>query len=340
MGKQTKWGGAGTTRFPREDSTVLEAGEPIQNAELPIVGASLTLLRGPARRVLFEVNLEGALLGRSVDADVRLLDKSISREHARLRFSRGCFHLADLGSGSGTFVDGLKLTTEIPLPTSCRIRLGGRTELLFMTHDENSASEHERIAGLSGMDAHTGMGNAGLLERQIEEEVVFAQRHRQSVSLIVLDFHVIFDSTQDVEGSHYLTMLSDAAQCVRQTVGAADSTFRSAGEEFAVLVRGGDRHAVLELATRLRRASCELRWRVGPEEVCASPFIGIARFEYREERGASPDDDSDRSRDGSASSFLDAARSAARRGGADGSDDIVVSILGRAPREDVNRDEI
>ena len=61
-------------------------------------------LSGPDMGRSFEVD-DGALFGRAPECRVRLRDKSISRQHARLERDGDRWRLVDAGSRNGVFVD-------------------------------------------------------------------------------------------------------------------------------------------------------------------------------------------------------------------------------------------
>ena len=69
---------------------------------------------GPAREVAVSLaeDGEGAIFGRSSDAQVGLLDPEVSRRHARLELTRGVVYLSDLDSSNGTFLNGKLLGNE------------------------------------------------------------------------------------------------------------------------------------------------------------------------------------------------------------------------------------
>jgi DNA-binding NtrC family response regulator len=71
------------------------------------------------------------LLGR--DADHRLQDTLLSRRHAEVRWHDGLWHVRDLGSSNGTFVDGQRLAPSTTLATfeSPRVLRLGRTVFFF-----------------------------------------------------------------------------------------------------------------------------------------------------------------------------------------------------------------
>jgi eukaryotic-like serine/threonine-protein kinase len=53
-------------------------------------------------------------IGRSAECDVILKGANVSRRHAQLEKISGAWHLADLGSANGTFLDDLQLTPNTP----------------------------------------------------------------------------------------------------------------------------------------------------------------------------------------------------------------------------------
>jgi hypothetical protein len=69
---------------------------------------------GPAREVAFALG-EGekpAIVGRSSEADVGVLDPEVSRRHARFDLAKGVLYLTDLESSNGTFLNGKLLGNE------------------------------------------------------------------------------------------------------------------------------------------------------------------------------------------------------------------------------------
>lgn len=71
------------------------------------------------------------IIGRLASSDIVLSDPAVSRQHAAIRWTEGGYEIADLGSRSGTFVDGRAISGPTLLQPGERIRLGG-TELAFL----------------------------------------------------------------------------------------------------------------------------------------------------------------------------------------------------------------
>jgi pSer/pThr/pTyr-binding forkhead associated (FHA) protein len=67
---------------------------------------------------------EGATLGRSDGADIRIDDPFASSAHARI-FPRGEFmYLEDMGSTNGTYLNGRQVRTAERLKVADAIRIG------------------------------------------------------------------------------------------------------------------------------------------------------------------------------------------------------------------------
>jgi len=71
-------------------------------------------------------------IGRAEDNDIVVADPAVSRHHAELRNAAGVYHIADLGSNNGTYVNGQRITTaplsegDVVVIGSSTFRLGGR----------------------------------------------------------------------------------------------------------------------------------------------------------------------------------------------------------------------
>jgi hypothetical protein len=63
-------------------------------------------------------------IGRNHDGELVVLASSVSREHAELRKTDAGWHIRDLGSRNGTFVDGTRTQGRAPLETRSLIKIG------------------------------------------------------------------------------------------------------------------------------------------------------------------------------------------------------------------------
>jgi pSer/pThr/pTyr-binding forkhead associated (FHA) protein len=74
-------------------------------------------------------------IGRGADVDLEIDDEEMSSAHASISFEVGAFHLTDLGSTNGTWVNGSKVVTQ-KLSHGDRIRIGGHVLQLVMEKRE------------------------------------------------------------------------------------------------------------------------------------------------------------------------------------------------------------
>ena len=84
--------------------------------------ARLEFIEGPLSGQTIPVFDTDLLIGRGSSCDVQLADRSVSREHARLRYAQGAWYIQDQDSAAGTFVNGQQVTAT-------RLELGDRVEL-------------------------------------------------------------------------------------------------------------------------------------------------------------------------------------------------------------------
>jgi hypothetical protein len=71
--------------------------------------ACLRVVEGVARGSTLYLTEDNALIGREDQCDIRLLDQSISRKHARIIFQNEEFIIEDLDSTNGTYVNGIRI---------------------------------------------------------------------------------------------------------------------------------------------------------------------------------------------------------------------------------------
>ena len=68
----------------------------------------------PQGRQVFDLDRAVLILGRDEVADVQILETSVSRRHALMQVENGTVKLTDLGSSSGTRINGAKLVPDLP----------------------------------------------------------------------------------------------------------------------------------------------------------------------------------------------------------------------------------
>jgi DNA-binding winged helix-turn-helix (wHTH) protein len=64
------------------------------------------------------------MVGRDRECAVRIDDRSVSRQHARIVVSSGKTTIEDLGSKNGTFVNGARVGEDVILEDGAKVRIG------------------------------------------------------------------------------------------------------------------------------------------------------------------------------------------------------------------------
>jgi len=85
--------------------------------------ALLVVKRGPDAGSPFRLDQPVTSAGRDPDSDILLDDVTVSRRHAEFRREEGEFHVVDVGSLSGTYVNGEQVDSMV-LANGDEIQLG------------------------------------------------------------------------------------------------------------------------------------------------------------------------------------------------------------------------
>jgi pSer/pThr/pTyr-binding forkhead associated (FHA) protein len=88
--------------------------------------AYLYVLNGPGKGRSFRLREGENYIGRSIDNDIRIEDRTLSRKHARIVLKKGRFFITDLKSQNRTFFDSAYLEpgSEVELRAGVPIALG------------------------------------------------------------------------------------------------------------------------------------------------------------------------------------------------------------------------
>ena len=79
-----------------------------------------------SKRLIIPLEADEILVGRHGSADIRFSDMSVSRYHAILYVSNGVWSIVDLGSKSGTFVNGRRIRSQVRLKDQDEIQFGNK----------------------------------------------------------------------------------------------------------------------------------------------------------------------------------------------------------------------
>ncbi len=120
-------------------------------------------------------------------------------------------------------------------------------------------SELDRLRAMALTDALTGLPNRRYLEERLAAELARATRHRQPLSVLVIDvddFKHVNDTWGHQKGDEVLAWVG---QFLRSQLRSSDVTCRTGGDEFVVILPSTDRDGAESLSQRLRTTLEELR---------------------------------------------------------------------------------
>ncbi|MBI5289385.1 MAG: FHA domain-containing protein, partial [Chloroflexi bacterium] len=135
--------------------------------------ATLYVLRGPDKGLIFDLPDDATLIGRYADR-LKLTDDSISRRHAEVRRENGSWVIRDLHSSNGTYHNGHRVFEPTRLQHGDEIKVGA-TILVFGGQDSVAAvSGQHRIRDLVDIDIASQPGDAAILSSiaSSEESVI------------------------------------------------------------------------------------------------------------------------------------------------------------------------
>ncbi len=236
----------------------------------------LTVLTGPERGKVFQLPSTETTIGRSNDADVTIVDQSLSRVHARIRPSGEGFMLIDGGSTNGTFVNEQRLSAPTWIDAGTRFRLGKRTIVTVNLHDELEESAALSVHGAALHDRLTGVYNRGVFDDRLASEMAFAKRHKSPLSVVLFDID-FFKKFNDEYG--HLTgdaVLVAVGEQIAKTVRTEDILARYGGEEFAVIARETPVEKATVLGERIRRAIEKCQVAAEGRSLSVTASVGIA----------------------------------------------------------------
>ena len=195
------------------------------------------------------------IIGRGEDCDIRILDNSVSRRHARIEHMPEGFFVLDMQSTNGTFINDTasKNGNPILLHDGDYLRVGNCI-FRFLAGGNVESEYHEEIYRLTIIDALTQIFNQRYLMDFLDREVLRTSRHGRPLSVVMLDidhFKKINDEMGHLVGDYTLREL---AAVIRKLVRREDLFARYGGEEFTLVLVETNFTQAMEAAERVRVA--------------------------------------------------------------------------------------
>ena len=221
---------------------------------------ALVFLRGELLAAPIPLDRDQVVLGRALEADVRLNDAKASRMHARITTrvdevggaEEARYFIQDLGSTNGTIVNG-KTISEYELRDGDKILIGEHI-LRFDMLDEIDREFQRQIHRLLVHDELTGLLTSKSFFSELRRESARALQDSRQFCVLMMDidyFKRVNDRFGHITGSQTLEHLGHV---ITRSLRAGDVASRFGGEEFAAFLLDADMGQGLIAAERVRES--------------------------------------------------------------------------------------
>ncbi len=217
---------------------------------------ALVFLNGDLLAVPIPLEREEVILGRALEADVRINDSRVSRKHARVNAilnsetEKTEYVLTDLTSRNGTLLNGQKVKRET-LQHGDKITVGEHI-LRFEMLDEIDREYQQQIRRLLSHDDLTGLLSSRSFFSELRRESERAKQEKRVFCVLMMDID-FFKNVNDTYG--HLTgskTIEEIGQCITQSLRSGDAAARFGGEEFAAFLLDAELAQGLVAAERIR----------------------------------------------------------------------------------------
>ena len=218
---------------------------------------ALVFLTGELLAVPIPLDREEVILGRSLEADVRVNDSRVSRSHAKIssvldtETGELTYRLTDLGAPNGTFLNGERISEET-LHNGDKIAIGKHI-LRFELLDEIDREYQHHIRRLLAHDDLTGLLSSRSFFSELRREAARAKQNGQPFCVLMMDIDH-FKSVNDTYG--HLTgskTIEEIGLCITSTLRNGDVASRFGGEEFAAFLLDAELNQAHVAAERIRK---------------------------------------------------------------------------------------
>ncbi len=257
---------------------------------------ALVFLRGELLAAPIPLEREEVVLGRALEADVRINDPRASRLHARIRTeidattSRPIYRITDLNSTNGTLINGERVGEAI-LQNGDKLTIGEHL-LRFELLDDIDREFQRQIYRLLVHDELTGLLTSKSFFSELRREAARAVSEDRPFCVLMMDldhFKLVNDTYGHLVGSQ---TLEDIGGLITRALRAGDVAARFGGEEFAAFLLDADCAQALVAAERVRAAVAAHPFAATRRTAAASPNAAAATFQLTISVGvaAFPDD--------------------------------------------------
>ncbi len=216
---------------------------------------SLVFLSGELIAVPIPLDREEVILGRALEADVRVNDTQVSRQHARITATPNGegdteYAVTDLDSRNGTFVNGRRIRREL-LENGDKIAIG-ETMLRFDLLDEIDREYQRQIHRLISHDDLTGLLSSRSFFSELRREAGRAAQENRPFCVLMMDgdnFKGVNDTFGHMTGSK---TIEEIGFSIMTNLRSGDAAARFGGDEFAAFLLDADLAQGMIAAERIR----------------------------------------------------------------------------------------
>lgn len=240
--------------------------------------ACLVIIRGARLGSRIVPGRKPLVIGRAVDADFQISERSISRAHCRIVHEDDRYWVEDLGSTNHTWLND-EMIERAPLRDGDLVRIS-QTVLKFVDEGNIEAGYHSELHESAIRDTLTGLYNRRHAMAVLEKEVARAQRDENPrLALVILDldfFKDINDEHGHLAGDRVLERLGEIAA---ERVRASDTLARIGGEEFALILPDTGSEEARQLADEIRESVGGETFRLGEDDLNITLSGGVAAWQ-------------------------------------------------------------
>ncbi len=217
---------------------------------------ALVFLQGELMAAPIPLERDEVVLGRALEADVRVNDARASRRHARIRTERDAatgearYRISDLGSTNGTLLNG-RTVADAFLRDGDKLTIGEHL-LRFDLLDDIDREFQRQIYRLLAHDELTGLLTSKSFFSELRREAACAEVEGRPFCVLMMDldhFKGVNDTYGHLVGSQTLAEVGALITCALR---AGDVAARFGGEEFAAFLLDADCAQALVAAERVR----------------------------------------------------------------------------------------
>ena len=217
---------------------------------------ALVFLSGELIAVPIPLEREDVIMGRALEADVRVNDTQVSRQHAKITtIANGAknaaeYVLTDLDSRNGTFLNGRRIRRET-LQNGDKISIG-ETILRFDLLDEIDREYQRQIHRLISHDDLTGLLSSRSFFSELRREAGRATAENRPFCVLMMDgdnFKGVNDKYGHLTGSK---TIEEIGFSIMTNLRSGDAAARFGGDEFAGFLLDAELPQALIAAERMR----------------------------------------------------------------------------------------